>query len=201
MRGELVIMRWIRESLQDFGLLFIRLVVGVVFVFHGSQKLFGLFDGLGLANFTAFLNDLQVPYPEYAAVSAAAVEFLGGLSLITGRWVRTMGICLAGTMATAIGLVHPTSFSAQHNGMEYPLTLVAVAFGLSCTGAGRFVLVGLPKCPILRVPRIVSASGKKVEPVADSSSPAISPGSIASAGPLPDQSFDFSQKATPSGSV
>ena len=190
-------MRWIRESLHDFGLLLIRLIIGAIFVFHGSQKLFGLFDGVGLANFTTFLNDLHVPYPEYASVVAAAAEFLGGLSLITGLWIRTMAIFLTGTMATAIVLVHPNTFSAQRNGMEYPLALAAVALGLSCTGAGRFVMVGMPKLPTLRIPRVIKPSAKKVEAAAVSSVPR----PPLPRPPVPDQSFELPSEAAPTPSV
>jgi len=153
-------MNWIRGSVHDFGLLVVRIVIGSVFMFHGAQKLFGSFDGIGLADFTKTLQALEVPYPQYAAVLVAAAEFVGGLALVSGYWLRPMSLALVATMAGAIVLVHPSAFSAQHNGMEYPLTLAAIAFALSCTGAGRFSLTRLPA---LSFPNLLAFRPRRVK--------------------------------------
>lgn len=34
--------------MMDFGLLIIRLIIGITFMGHGAQKLFGWFGGYGL---------------------------------------------------------------------------------------------------------------------------------------------------------
>ena len=49
--------------LNDTALLLIRLMLGVVFVFHGSQKLFGFFEGPGIEGFAGYLSSLDVPLP------------------------------------------------------------------------------------------------------------------------------------------
>jgi putative oxidoreductase len=140
-------MRFGPELLRDFGLLLIRLIVGAVFIFHGGQKLFGLWDGPGLGGFATYLDQLGVSQPALCAVLAAAAEFGGGLCLISGLWVRIAVIPMAATMAVAIALVHPNAFALERNGMEYPLTLAVVLLGLAFTGAGRLSLGNLQLPP------------------------------------------------------
>ena len=60
--------RWTNAMTQDCGLLLIRVIIGVIFVFHGGQKLFGIWGGSGLAAFASYLEQLQVPVPAIAAV-------------------------------------------------------------------------------------------------------------------------------------
>ena len=128
------------QLMCDLGLLSMRVMLGVVFVYHGSQKLFGLFDGTGLPGFTAYLHQLDVPNPQYAAVLAAGAEFFGGLALIVGVQMRLMVVPLAATMLVAAFVVHRGHFESARGGMEYPLTLAVVLIGLGLTGPGRFSL-------------------------------------------------------------
>ncbi len=55
----------------DLGLLLVRLMVGVVGMFHGSQKLFGLFGGRGVQGFADSLETLGIPLPLASAVEVA----------------------------------------------------------------------------------------------------------------------------------
>ena len=48
---------------SDFGLLLIRLMLATVFIYHGGGKLFGWFDGHGIAEFAKFLISHNVSYP------------------------------------------------------------------------------------------------------------------------------------------
>lgn len=126
--------------LTDTALLLIRLMLGVVFVFHGSQKLFGAFDGPGIDGFAGYLTSLEVPLPTLSAWLAALAEFGGGLSLLAGLGLRFMALPLAFTMGVAAFKVHGDAFSVQNSGMEYPLTLGVILIALALAGAGRFSL-------------------------------------------------------------
>jgi putative oxidoreductase len=133
-------------SRTDLGLLLIRLVVGVVFVFHGVQKLFGLFDGGGIEGTAQFFEGQGIPMAKASAVLAGLAELLGGLSLITGAWMRLLAIPLIVTMAVAILTVHRGAFAASAGGMEFPLTLGVVVLGLWMTGPGRIAIhLGAPR--------------------------------------------------------
>lgn len=121
----------------DIGLLLIRALPGVVFMFHGAQKLFGAFGGPGIEGFAGWLASMHVPAPALNAWAAALTEFGGGVALLLGLGVRIVGLPLVVTMLVASFMVHGGAFSAQNNGMEYPLTLAFIAAGLAFTGAGR----------------------------------------------------------------
>jgi putative oxidoreductase len=123
----------------DLGLLIVRLMAGAVFAFHGAQKLFGLFGGHGVAGTAGWMESLGVPFPVAATVLAGGAELLGGLALVTGLGLRWLSLPLTFTMLVAAFTAH-SGFAAQAGGMEYPLTLAAVALGLGLTGPGRFAL-------------------------------------------------------------
>jgi len=122
------------------GLLLIRLMLGTIFVFHGSQKLFGAFGGPGLEGFAGFLGSLDVPLPQASAWAAALAELGGGLALITGLYLRLMALPLAFTMLVASFAAHGQAFSLQDGGMEYSLCLAVVVLGLALTGPGPLAL-------------------------------------------------------------
>ena len=131
------------SSCSDLGLFLIRAIVGVVGMYHGSQKLFGAFDGPGIKNFAAMLGKMNVPMPEVSATLSGIAEFGGGLALLVGFAVPIAALLFAFNMGVAVGMVHWPKFSAQHGGMEYPLTLGVVALGLAFSGAGRLSLSGM----------------------------------------------------------
>jgi putative oxidoreductase len=131
-------MRTVR--LADVGLLLIRVMLGVVFVYHGSQKLFGAFGGPGLEGFAGFMTKMGLPMPYLQAVLAGSAEFFGGLALLLGLATRLAVVPMVVTMLVASFMVHGKAFSVQNGGMEYPLTLAVVLVGLGLTGPGALAL-------------------------------------------------------------
>jgi putative oxidoreductase len=123
----------------DLGLLSIRLLTGLVFVVHGSQKLFGLFGGYGLAGTAGWMESIGLPFPMLSATLAGSTELIGGLALLTGFGQRLLAWPLAFTMLVASLTAH-SGFDAAAGGMEYPLLLVFVTAGLGLTGPGSFAL-------------------------------------------------------------
>ena len=124
----------------DLGLLLIRLMLGAVFLFHGAQKLFGAFEGPGLEGFSGYLESMDVPMPMVSAILAAVAEFVGGIALVTGIYMRPVILATAATMAVAAFKAHGGAFDINKGGMEYPLTLLVVLAGLFFTGSGRLAL-------------------------------------------------------------
>ncbi|MEX2218187.1 MAG: DoxX family protein [Phycisphaerales bacterium] len=123
----------------DLGLLMIRVMLGVVGVFHGAQKLFGLWGGHGIRGTAGFMESLGLPAPTLAAIAAGSAEFFGGLMVALGLFSRIAALFFAFTMFVAVALVHRGSF-ASPDGMEYPLTLGVVLLALAVAGPGKYAI-------------------------------------------------------------
>jgi putative oxidoreductase len=120
---------------MEYGLLLLRLVVGLLFVAHGSQKLFGWFGGGGPQGTAAFFASLGYRIPAVTAIVAGLSEFGGGLLLATGFLTPLASLLLATVMLNAIAtVVWPKGLLG---GYEFELTLLAVAIALAATGPGR----------------------------------------------------------------
>lgn len=119
-----------------YSLLLMRLVLGLTFAAHGSQKLFGWFGGYGLDGTAQFFATLGLPVAVTYLV--AFTEFFGGLALIAGLLTRPAALGLFATMLGAIITVHlPAGFFAP-NGVEFPLALGTLALVLFLNGSGKF---------------------------------------------------------------
>lgn len=125
----------------NLALFIARMTVGIIFVAHGSQKLFGAFDGPGLGKIVEMMGN-----PGYFV---AAGEFFGGLGLIAGLLSRVAGLGIVVIMIGALVMVHgENGFFLSDNGYEYVLSLIALALTIVLAGPGRFALVRLvPRHP------------------------------------------------------
>ena len=132
-------------TLKDWGLLIIRLMLAWVFIYHGSQKLFGAFGGMGMAGFEHFIASVGAPMPKVSAYLSALTEFCGGIVLLLGTGTRLVAIPMCINMSVAVWVMHSYGFSGVHDqgGYEYPLELGVVIFGLLVAGPGRLTLGAL----------------------------------------------------------
>jgi putative oxidoreductase len=122
----------------EYGLLLLRLVVGLLFVGHGTQKLFGWFGGGGPQGTAGFFSSLGFRMPAVLAVVVGLSEAGGGLLLAAGLLTPLAGFLLATVMLNAIAtVVFPKGFLG---GYEFELTLLTVAIALTATGPGEISL-------------------------------------------------------------
>ncbi|MEK6718123.1 MAG: DoxX family protein [candidate division NC10 bacterium] len=126
-------------QLQGWGITVLRVVVGIVFLAHGGQKLFVW----GFGGMAGFLGQVGIPAPMLAAVVVTLVEFLGGLALLLGLFTRWAAIPLAINMAVAILTVHLQAGFFLPNGYEFALTLLAANVALILLGSGEASLDSL----------------------------------------------------------
>ncbi|WP_108669229.1 DoxX family protein [Peribacillus acanthi] len=127
--------------MMDLGLLIIRLVIGVLFIGHGAQKLFGWFGGYGLKGTGGWFDSIGMKPGLMMALFAGLAEFIGGILFALGLLTPLAGILIAVTMIMAIVKVHaPNGLWATSNGYEYNLTLLAVAIGTVLIGPGRYAI-------------------------------------------------------------
>jgi putative oxidoreductase len=125
---------------QDVALLLIRLIIATIFLYHGSQKLFGAFGGPGLKGWHAFIVSLGMPMPWVSAILSACAEFFGGLIFLVGTGLRVIAIPLAINMMVATWVASKGGFSVMHNGCEYPLCLLIIVIAMFLMGPGRYTL-------------------------------------------------------------
>ena len=118
----------------DTGLLILRIVIGLVFLMHGGQKLFVY----GFAGVTGAFGQMGIPMPAIAGPLAAIVEFLAGGALVIGLLTRLAAIGLAIDMLGAILFVHIKGGFFMPTGYEFALTLLGANIALALTGAGYY---------------------------------------------------------------
>jgi putative oxidoreductase len=127
---------------MELGLLVLRIVVGVLFMGHGAQKLFGMFGGHGLAGTAGFFEQgLGLRPGKVHAAGAGAAEFFGGLLLALGLLTPLAAAALIATMAVAIITVHwSKGVWSTEGGYEYNAVLMATAFAVAAVGPGNWSL-------------------------------------------------------------
>ncbi|MFQ5717246.1 MAG: DoxX family protein [Nitrospinales bacterium] len=126
---------------SELAKIILRAAVGIVFVYHGAQKLFGAFGGSGMEAFAKYLQSLGVPYPQVGAYLSGGAEFFCGLALILGLLARWATLPLLVDMAVAIVTVHGShGFNIVHKGYEYNMVLIAALLSILLTGSGKYSL-------------------------------------------------------------
>lgn len=131
----------------DFGLFLLRIVLGAIFIAHGSQKL-GLIPGPhgGPDAVIGMVTKLGFNPPQVWAWLLIASEFGGGLGILFGFLTPLSAIGLIVSMGVAIFKVHAANGFFAPTGFEYPLALLGMAACLLFAGPGRasldFLLFG-----------------------------------------------------------
>jgi putative oxidoreductase len=119
------------------GRLAARVVIGGLFVGHGTQKLFGWFGGPGLAGTEEMMGALDMRPTRPNALAAGLSETVGGSLLVAGAATPAAASSLIGTMITAIRKVHqPKGPWAINGGWEYNAVLIAALVALVDAGPG-----------------------------------------------------------------
>jgi putative oxidoreductase len=127
----------------SWSLLITRLALGIIFIAHGAQKLFGWFGGHGLKGTIGYFQQ-ALKVPPALTVLAAATEFFGGVALVIGLLARPAAVGLIVVMLVAIATVHwRNGFfinwaqqPGKGHGYEMNLALLAMAFAVLVGGAG-----------------------------------------------------------------
>lgn len=130
--------------MTSFGLLILRVVVGLTVAGHGAQKLFGWFGGSGLTGTRGMVTRLRFQPVELWTWALIFGEFGGGLLLALGLLSPLGSFAILGPMVVAIWVVHvPKGFWNTKGGLEFPLQIAAAAVALSITGPGAYSLDSL----------------------------------------------------------
>ena len=128
-----------------WALFIIRLLVGITFVFHGLQMVFGAFGGQGLKGFAQYVTT-TLGFPAFLAYCAAFIELIGGALLVLGIASEVAALLLIPVMLVAIVKVHShNGFFVQNGGCEYPLNLLILLVVIIIAGPGKASLVDIRK--------------------------------------------------------
>jgi putative oxidoreductase len=139
------------KNKYDLALLVLRAFVGVIFVAHGAQKLFGAFDGPGLQGVVQGMGNV--------GYLVSIGEFFGGLGLIVGLLSRFSAAALIVVMIGAIVKVHGAKgFFMSTGGYEFVLALIGMLLTILIAGPGRYAVSELLG---RRRPRQVPASAMR----------------------------------------
>ena len=109
----------------------VRIVFGFLFLVHGLQKLFGMFDGT------------VVPLGSLFGV-AAMVDLVGGILIIIGLFTGLAAFIASGEMAAAYFIAHlPQAFWPVQNGGESAVLFCFAFLYIAVRGAGSLSVDGL----------------------------------------------------------
>jgi putative oxidoreductase len=120
----------------SWGILILRLGVGLVFLTHGYPKMSGRSNDpkINREGLTHSIRRLGLPFPAHLALAVGTIEFAGGILLIVGLWTRWAALALAVIMAVASArnLVEKGFLKSA----DFPFSLLATLLGLTFLGGG-----------------------------------------------------------------
>ena len=127
-------------------LFFQRLVLALVILPHGAQKLLGWFGGYGFEGTMGFFTG-ALGIPAALAVLVILGESLGALGLAFGAFTRLSAFGIAATMLGAVFMTHaPNGFfmnwtgQQPGEGFDYDLLALALALPLIVRGGGSLAV-------------------------------------------------------------
>jgi putative oxidoreductase len=134
------------QTEDDKVLTILRLVLAVVFLAHGSQKMLGWFGGYGFKATMGFFTQ-TMHIPAALAFLGISAEFFGGLGLLLGLLSRVAAFGITVNMLVAVFMTHlPNGFfmnwtgQQKGEGFEFHLLVIALTLALMIRGAGAFSL-------------------------------------------------------------
>jgi putative oxidoreductase len=131
----------------DLALIAARTALAWIFIYHGSGKLFGWFNGAGLHRTAVYFANTAHLHPgEFFAVLGGVTEFGGGIALALGLASRLAGVALFGDMVMAmitVSWANGINSETPTPGYELNMALGVLALVIAFFGAGRFSLDAL----------------------------------------------------------
>jgi putative oxidoreductase len=123
-----------------------RVVLALVFLGHGTQKVFGWFGGLGFSQ-TLAVFEQTMGIPPALTMMAMTAEVLGGLGLLAGLLTRmaasgVLVVMLVAPIANGLYVRFFMNWTGRNagEGFEYHLLAMALILGVLVHGGGAWSL-------------------------------------------------------------
>lgn len=119
-----------------WGLVPLRVAVGIVFLMHGWQKIFVF----GISGTAQILHWIGIPLAAFFAVVLMVVEFGGGLAILLGMFARLASAALAFEMVVAILTARIKGGFFTPTGFEFEMALLGGCLTIAMLGSGALSL-------------------------------------------------------------
>jgi len=136
------------QTNDDAAAMVLRLALGIVFYFHGMQKLTTMYGGYGFAGTMGFFTT-KMGIPAFFAFLAIMAEGLGWAGLIAGLLTRVAAFGITVNMIVAVYMIHWQNGIFMNwfgmmtkegrpvgEGFEYHLLAIAIGIALIIKGGG-----------------------------------------------------------------
>jgi len=121
---------------RHWGITILRVMVGIVFLAHGGQKVFVY----GFSGVQGAFGQMGIPMPTVLGPFVALLELVGGLMLVVGVGTRWVSVLFAIEMAVAVLKVHLANGFFLPGGFEYALMMFAASCAVALEGPGAAAL-------------------------------------------------------------
>jgi len=118
--------------LSSWSLVPIRLVLGLILIFHGAVKVFG-----GVEGFSGYIAGAGFPAALFLAWVVALIEFVGGIAILVGFWTRPAALAVAVEFIFVLLFFMRDKLGFGIGKAEFELLIFALAITLLLTGAGK----------------------------------------------------------------
>ena len=125
---------------EDHGKLILRLMLGVLVLFHGIDKVIGGIEGI----VNRFEN---IGLPGVLAYLVYLGEVIAPVFVVVGYWTRAAAFIVTGNMVVAIFLAHSGDFltltANGGYGLELQFFYLLSSISIIALGAGRYSVAGV----------------------------------------------------------
>ncbi len=128
---------------ESYAATVLRIVLGLILLPHGAQKMLGWFGGYGFSGTMDFFTGSGIPW--IIGLLVILIEFFGALFLLSGFMVRLAAV---GIIVDMIGIIFKSHIqngffmnwfgNQKGEGYEYHLLVIGMALSLLLSGAGSF---------------------------------------------------------------
>jgi putative oxidoreductase len=127
---------------NDVASLILRVLLGIVFYFHGMQKFTTMYGGYGFTGTMGFFTE-KLGIPAFFAFLAIMAEGLGWAGLISGLLTRVAAFGITVNMIVAVYMLHWQNGifmnwygNQKGEGFEFHLLAIAIGIVLIIKGGG-----------------------------------------------------------------